>query len=265
MTASKGRSGRVASVQSVVEAESRGEGERAPRSGPSGGPRRRRRGRTSRPAGRWSPDRAPATGPRRAVRRPPRPAGRCRPARPAPRDRVDGVGQPVQRADRNGELLGEGAGPSAADADLLPVLRTRAGGPAGSAGRCRRPAWCRPSPGGRPTRVDARRPPRPPCRPLVAEPHRVGGVALVQIGHLAGEELHVGAAHADPLHVDDGLARMPAIGRGTSCTSYLPGAVRTNARMVRELTAGPGPAGAGCRGRRCRVPSRRRAAARPAA
>ena len=43
--------------------------------------------------------------------------------------------------------------------------------------------------------------------PLVPEPHRVFGVALVQVGHLAGEELHVGAAHTDPLDVDHDLAR----------------------------------------------------------
>ena len=38
------------------------------------------------------------------------------------------------------------------------------------------------------------------------EAHRVRRVPLVKVGHLAGEELHVGAAETDPLHVDDDLA-----------------------------------------------------------
>jgi hypothetical protein len=42
--------------------------------------------------------------------------------------------------------------------------------------------------------------------PFVARAHRVPGVALSQVGHLAGEELDVGAAHAGPLDVDHGLA-----------------------------------------------------------
>ena len=45
-----------------------------------------------------------------------------------------------------------------------------------------------------------------PAGPLVAQPHRVAGVALVQVGHLAGEELDVGAADADPLDVHHHLA-----------------------------------------------------------
>ena len=44
------------------------------------------------------------------------------------------------------------------------------------------------------------------ARPLVAEPHRVRRVPLLQVGHLAGEELDVGAADADPFDVDDDLA-----------------------------------------------------------
>jgi hypothetical protein len=40
----------------------------------------------------------------------------------------------------------------------------------------------------------------------VPDPHRVGGVARVQVRHLAGEELDVGAAHARPQDVDHDLA-----------------------------------------------------------
>ena len=58
------------------------------------------------------------------------------------------------------------------------------------------------------------------ARPLVAEAHRVRRVALVEVGHLAGEELDVGAADADPFDVDDRLARRRRPGGGTSSTWY---------------------------------------------
>ena len=41
--------------------------------------------------------------------------------------------------------------------------------------------------------------------PLVAQPHRIRGVTLVQVGHLAGEELDVGTADPDPVDVDHHL------------------------------------------------------------
>ena len=43
--------------------------------------------------------------------------------------------------------------------------------------------------------------------PLVTEPHRELGVAVMQVGHLTGEELDVGATDTDPLDVDHHLAR----------------------------------------------------------
>jgi hypothetical protein len=43
--------------------------------------------------------------------------------------------------------------------------------------------------------------------PLVPDADRVGRLTGVQVGHLAGEELRVGAAHPAPLDVDDDLAR----------------------------------------------------------
>ena len=42
--------------------------------------------------------------------------------------------------------------------------------------------------------------------PLVAEPQGVAGLAGVQVAHLAGEELHVGATDPDPVDVDHHLA-----------------------------------------------------------
>ena len=44
-------------------------------------------------------------------------------------------------------------------------------------------------------------------------------VPLIDVGHLAGVELDVGAADADPLDVDEQLARGAATGSGTSSTA----------------------------------------------
>ena len=41
----------------------------------------------------------------------------------------------------------------------------------------------------------------------MTEAHRELGLAVVQVGHLAGEELHVGATDTDPLDVDHHLPR----------------------------------------------------------
>ena len=100
--------------------------------------------------------------------RPARPA-----ARPAPRDSRRGC---RSRAGRRRRVP---AGPAAR---AVPAAEHRvAGDPA-------------PEPG----RVDAGAHGRHHPAPLVAEPHRVRGWPVVQVGHLAGEELHVGAAHARP-------------------------------------------------------------------
>ena len=45
------------------------------------------------------------------------------------------------------------------------------------------------------------------ARPLMTEAHRIGRMPGVEIGHLAGEELDVGAADSHPFDVDDDLAR----------------------------------------------------------
>src|SRR6266536_2947598 len=61
-------------------------------------------------------------------------------------------------------------------------------------------------PAAHPGRVDALadRGDRP--APFMSWPHRIFRVALVQVGHLAGEELDIGPADAGQLDVDDGLA-----------------------------------------------------------
>jgi hypothetical protein len=122
--------------------------------------------------------------------------------------RVDAVGQCVQRRRRHGQLLGERAGASAADADLLAVgadvlepAPAAAAPPAAEHGVAGDPA---PEPGV----VDAVAERGHRARPLVAQPQRVVGVAVVQVLHLAGEELDVGAAHADPFDVHDDFARL---------------------------------------------------------
>ena len=43
--------------------------------------------------------------------------------------------------------------------------------------------------------------------PLVPDPHRIPGLARVEVVHRAGEELRVGAAHPGALDLDDHLAR----------------------------------------------------------
>ena len=57
---------------------------------------------------------------------------------------VDGVGQRVQRGGRHGQLLGQGAGTVRRGCRPRTGSRRRAGAPAGTGGRCRRRAWCRP-------------------------------------------------------------------------------------------------------------------------
>lgn len=57
-----------------------------------------------------------------------------------------------------------------------------------------------------PGRVDAFSHCSDPARPFVSDPQRVVGLALVQIGHLPGVELGIGAADANPFDVDYYLA-----------------------------------------------------------
>ncbi len=43
--------------------------------------------------------------------------------------------------------------------------------------------------------------------PLMTEAHRIRRMPRVEIGHLAGEELDIGAADSNPIDVDDDLPR----------------------------------------------------------
>ena len=211
-TASKGSSGSVVRASSAVrEAEPAGERRATLGDGPAGAPRRPAR------AANIADQQADRPGPEH--QQPGRPAASSAAPRRAQRvaARLDQRAEHARRrrpgsacsdAGRHGDLLGQRAGPAAADADLVPVLahvlaaRAAAAADAAAEHRVAR------DPPAEPGRVDAGADARRPCpHHSWPEPHRVRGVALVQVGHLAGEELDVGAAHADPLDVDDDLAR----------------------------------------------------------
>jgi hypothetical protein len=119
----------------------------------------------------------------------------------------------VQRGGRDGQLLGQRTVAATADADLLPLLAhmlvPAPAAPADPVAEHRVAHDAAPDPG----RVDAVAHGGDGARPLVAQPHREARVPLVQVGHLAGEELHIGAAHPDPLDVDDHLPRSRLRGR----------------------------------------------------
>ena len=154
------------------------------------------------------------------------------------------------------QLLGEGSGPVAADPDLVAVrahvLAAAAAQPAVSAAEHRVAG----DPSSEPARVDAVADRAHDAHPLVAEPQREVRVTLVQVGHLAGEELDVGAADADAMDVDDDLPgprdrRLDLEhGRLVRCRDD-----ERPHRISRDVvTARPGAAGAACRGPRYRAP-----------
>ena len=143
--------------------------------------------------------------PRRKCRGPDRPQGVPARLDECARDGIHRVGQWMQRCDRHCHLLGKRAGEATANADLVAVLadvlQPGKAAPAATAaehGVAGRAATD-------PARVDVVADGGDGSAPLVSEPHRIGRVALVQIGHLTGEELDVGAAHTDALDVDDDL------------------------------------------------------------
>ena len=141
------------------------------------------------------------------------------------------VGQRLQGPYGHRQLLGERARPAVADADLVAVgaqVLAAARAPVAVPAAEHRVAG---DPGAEPALVDALADAGDRAGPLVADPHRVARLAGVQVGHVAGEELHVGAAHARAFDVDDDLARRSGSGRGTSSTSACRGPVMTNARM----------------------------------
>ena len=118
------------------------------------------------------------------------------------------VGQPVQRGRGHRDLLGQGARPAAPDADLLPefahVLVAAPAATTPPAPEHRVAGHAAADPGGIHSRAHA----RDRAHPLMADPHREVRVPLMQVRHLAGVELHVGAADPRPLDVDDDVARL---------------------------------------------------------
>ena len=112
----------------------------------------------------------------------------------------------MERGDRHCHLLGERAGEATSNADLVSVLadvlQALEAAPAVAAAEHGVASRAAAQPG----RVDLIADGRDGSRPLVSEPHRIFGVALMQVGHLTGEELNVGAAHTDAFDVDDDLS-----------------------------------------------------------
>ena len=123
-----------------------------------------------------------------------------------PRRRADAVRQGAQRRDRHRQLLREGAGPPAADADLEAVFADVLPPGAAAVAVAAAEHGVTGDPLARPGRIDPVPDRGHGAAPFVAEPHRVRRVALVQVGHVAGEELDVGPAYAGPLDVHHHLA-----------------------------------------------------------
>ena len=88
-----------------------------------------------------------------------------------------------------------------------------------------------------PGRVDARAHGGDGPGPLVAQPQREGGVAGVQVGHLAGEELDVGAADARPARRRRRPRPVPATGSGHLLDAALAGGRSGRSARIRVLRA----------------------------
>jgi hypothetical protein len=166
---------------------------------------RQREHRGQQADGAGAADQDPLAGPQR--RAPDRAQGAAARLDQRPRDLVDVTGQRMQRGDRHGQLLGQRAGEPAPDAHLAAVLAHMV--PAAPAALARAAAQHGVAGGApaQPARIDAVADGADRPGPLMPEPQRVRGVALLQVSHLAGKELDVGAAYADPLDVDNHLPR----------------------------------------------------------
>jgi hypothetical protein len=119
----------------------------------------------------------------------------------------------MQRADRHRQPLGQRPGTATPDPDLLPVLADMLVPLAAAAAHPVPEHGVAHHPPAHPGRIDALADGGHHPGPLVAEAHRKPRVTLVQVGHLTGEELDVGAADPDPLDVDDRLTRGRLRGR----------------------------------------------------
>ena len=80
-----------------------------------------------------------------------------------------------------------------------------------------------------PVALDAVADRRDRAHPFVTEAHRETRVTVVQVGHVAPEEIDVGATHANPLDINDD--RPPRQRGMSSRTSTAKGAVTTKARI----------------------------------
>ena len=122
------------------------------------------------------------------------------------RRRPNRLGQGHQRPDGHRQLLGQGARPAMADADLVAirtqVLASTRAAPAGPAAQHRVAGHAPPTH----VRVHPLPDRRDRAGPLVADPDGIRGLVRVQVGHLARVELDIRAADARPLDVDDHLA-----------------------------------------------------------
>ena len=190
--------GRSARGPDAGEAERAGEARDRSGVARAGAPRRPRPGRT-RPTSRPivpGPRTSSAVPP--AARRPRGPrAARCRPARPARRQRR----RPRPAAPcsaRTGTASCSASAPG--QPPRMPISNRSAQTlcrPRRQRSQCPQPSIVSPVTR-RPSQAASTPSPtrRHDAAPLVPEPQRVAGVSLVQVGHLAGEELDVGAAHA---------------------------------------------------------------------
>ena len=124
--------------------------------------------------------------------------------------RVHRVGEAEERALRDGQPLGERARPAAPDPDLV-ALRAEMLAPAATeVARAIAEHRVAGDPRVHPRRVDALTDLDHPARPFVARADRVGGLARVEVRHLAAEELLVGPAQADAIHLHDDQPRLRA-------------------------------------------------------
>src|SRR5215203_2645185 len=171
----------------------------------SGGHRLLPYARTWRSANRWFPARAPKPGRPAQVRQLLQREGSSRPARPMrqalrPRRSAERATRtPVRPAALPTHPLGLRAPRPPAGA------RRRAGSPATSPAGAIAEHGVPHHPAAEPRRVHPGSDGGNGAGPFVPEADRIRRVAGVEIGHLAGEEFHVGAAETDPFYIDDDL------------------------------------------------------------
>jgi len=120
---------------------------------------------------------------------------------------INRVRQFMKRGHRHHELLGQGARTLASHAHFFAVgTHVLMTAPATSTDAIAEHRVSHDAPSD-PSWVDARADGRDHARPFVTQSHWVMRVPFFEVGHLAGEELDVGATETHSCHVDDGFAR----------------------------------------------------------